>query len=114
MRRQELAEDQVPTKKEKKMNSAALDEIGVGSFVHMKEDVTTTSYDKMNDEDVGGVKMTMRQGAMKKRTTEEFDLPHLHKRQYLKLQKTKMRLASNIIQQNYHPTSPPSMLNESQ
>ena len=27
--------------KEKKMNGEAPDEIGVGSFVHMKEDVTT-------------------------------------------------------------------------
>ena len=33
------------------MNSEAPDEISVGSFVHMKEDVTSTSYDKMNDED---------------------------------------------------------------
>ena len=33
---------------EKKIHS---DEIGVGSFVHMKEDVTATSYDIMNDED---------------------------------------------------------------
>ena len=33
------------------MNDTALDEIGVGSFVHMKEDMTTTPYDIMNDED---------------------------------------------------------------
>ena len=33
------------------MNGKALDEIGVGGFVHMKEDVSTTSYDKMNDQD---------------------------------------------------------------
>ena len=36
------------------MNGEAPDEIGVGSFVCMKEDVTTTSYDKMNDEDAEG------------------------------------------------------------
>ena len=33
------------------MNDAALDEIGVGNFVHMKEDVTATPHDIMNDED---------------------------------------------------------------
>ena len=33
------------------MNDAAPDEISIGSFVHMKEDVTATSYDIMNDED---------------------------------------------------------------
>ena len=62
------------------MNSEALDENSVGSFVYMKEDVTTTSYDTMNDEDAEGKKwkMTMRQGAMKKGTTEELDLSHLH------------------------------------
>ena len=32
------------------MNDAAPDEISVGSFVCMKEDMTTTSYDIMNDE----------------------------------------------------------------
>ena len=37
--------------KEKKMNNATPDEIGVDSFVHMKEDVTATSYGIMNDED---------------------------------------------------------------
>ena len=37
--------------KEKKMNGEALDEIDVGSFVHMKEDVNATSYNIMNDED---------------------------------------------------------------
>ena len=37
--------------KEKKMNDAAPEQMGVGSFVHMKEDVTTTSYDIINDED---------------------------------------------------------------
>ena len=40
MRGQELAEDQVQMKKKMKMNDEALGEIGVGSFVHMKEDVT--------------------------------------------------------------------------
>ena len=40
--------------KEKKRNDAALDEIGAGSFVRMKEDVTTTPYDMMNDEDAEG------------------------------------------------------------
>ena len=33
------------------MNDAAPDEIGIGSFVCMKEDVTATSYDILNDED---------------------------------------------------------------
>ena len=33
------------------MNAAELDEISIDSFVHMKEDVTATSYDIMNDED---------------------------------------------------------------
>ena len=33
------------------MNNAALDEISVGSFVPMKEDMTATPYDIMNDED---------------------------------------------------------------
>ena len=33
------------------MNDAALDESGVGSFVHMKEDVTTPSYNIRGDKD---------------------------------------------------------------
>ena len=33
------------------MNDVAPDEIGVGSFVCMKEDVTATPYDIMNDEE---------------------------------------------------------------
>ena len=33
------------------MIDAAPDEIGVGSFVCIKEDMTTTPYDIMNDED---------------------------------------------------------------
>ena len=37
--------------KEKKMNNAAPNEISVGSFVHMKEHMTTTPYGIMNDED---------------------------------------------------------------
>ena len=63
------------------MNDAALDEIGVGSFVHIKEDMTPTPYDIMNDEDAKerNGKMTMRQDAMKKGCTEELDLPPLHK-----------------------------------
>ena len=56
MRRQELVEDQVQTMKEKKMNGEAPDEISVGSFVCMKEDVTAISYDIMNDEDAEGRK----------------------------------------------------------
>ena len=62
------------------MNNEAQDEIGVGSFVCMKEDVTTASYDEMDDERCRGKKwkMTMRQSAMKKGYTEELDLP-LHK-----------------------------------
>ena len=56
MGRQELVEDQVQTMKEKKMKSEALDEIGVGSFVHIKEDVIATSHDIMNDEDAKGRK----------------------------------------------------------
>ena len=34
--------------KTKKKNSETLDEVSVGSFVCMKEDVTTTSYDTMD------------------------------------------------------------------
>ena len=37
--------------KEKKMKAAAPDESGIGSFVHMKECMTNTPYDIMNDED---------------------------------------------------------------
>ena len=33
------------------MNEAAPDKISVGSFVCMKEDMTATPYDIMNDED---------------------------------------------------------------
>ena len=54
MRRQELTEDQVQMKKKRKMNNEAPDEISVGSFVHMKEDVTTISYEEMHDEDAEG------------------------------------------------------------
>ena len=35
----------------KKKNGETLDEISVGSFVHMKKDVTTTSYNTMDYED---------------------------------------------------------------
>ena len=54
MRRQELAEDQVQTKKKRKMNDEAPDETGVGSIVCMKEDGTTISYNEMDDEDAEG------------------------------------------------------------
>ena len=54
MRRQELAEDQVQMKKKWKMNDQAPDEIGVDGFIHMKEDVTTISYDERHDEDAEG------------------------------------------------------------
>ena len=58
----------------------APDKISVGSFVCIKEDVTATSYDIMNDEDARGKewKMTMTQGAMKKGSTEELNLSYLH------------------------------------
>ena len=54
MNRQELAEDQVQTKKKGKMNDEAPDVTCVGSFVCIKEDVTTISYNEMDDEDAEG------------------------------------------------------------
>ena len=55
MRRQKkLAEDQVQMKKMRKMNSEAAEEISAGTFVHMKEDVTTISHEGMDDEDAEG------------------------------------------------------------
>ena len=106
MWRQELAEDQVQKMKEKKMSSEAPDEISVGSFVHMKEDVTTTSYDKMNDEDAEGRnrkwqwgKVPWRRDVQKNWTCPTFTNFHANvhnhaQRQYLKLQKMKQRLVS--------------------
>ena len=41
-------------KKKKKMNNEAPDEIGVVSFECMKEEVTTVSYEEMDDEDEEG------------------------------------------------------------
>ena len=54
MRKQELAEDLVQMKKMRKMNNEAPDEISAGTFVHMKEDVTTVSHEGMDDEDAEG------------------------------------------------------------
>ena len=41
-------------KKKWKMNDEAPDEISVGGFVCMKEEVTTISYDERDDEDAEG------------------------------------------------------------
>ena len=54
MRRKKLAEDQVQTKKMRKMNNEAPDEISAGTFVCMKEDVTTISDEGVDDEDAEG------------------------------------------------------------
>ena len=39
-------------KKMRKMNTEAPDEIGVGTFVCMKEDVLPSQHEEMDDEDV--------------------------------------------------------------
>ena len=49
-----LAEDQVQTKKMRKMNNEAPDEISAGTFVSMKEYVTTVLHEGMDDEDAEG------------------------------------------------------------
>ena len=111
--------------KEKKMKDAALDEIGVGSIVHMKEDMTTTPYDIMNDEDAeerNGKwqwhKMLWRRDAQSSQTCTLFTNihPNMHNNaqgQCLKLQKTFSK-TFNIVCHQHHPTSLPPMLNESQ
>ena len=41
-------------KKMRKMNNEAPDEIGAGTFVCMKEDMTTISQEEMDDENAEG------------------------------------------------------------